>query len=361
LTEQTPEYLEAIINASKALNVPIQDLTLDQFRDYVDQNSNERRKALTITMPEVVQASEWEKVKELAIIIDSANKQIAEKYRFNLGSSTIRPSEQNWKFGQFIPINNRRRVVELSIFATFLSVLLSVGILFLITLFNQSIAFEQGIIPTIAIPLVIGPIVSFIIFTQSYHLTRTMNQLDELNRTDDLTGLYNRRFFTELVEMELAVASRYEFPSSLLLIDLDHFRRVNDFYGYRTGDEVIRIIADVIKNNIRRSDVIGRFGGEEMIVFLPHTKLEGAMVAAERIRRIISESEILFEDDQIQVTASIGAVSTGIEIKNIEQLIQAAGSALDMAKERGRDLVECLPHLSQESAVAPEIIEVQPR
>lgn len=361
MTEQAPEYLEAIINVSEALNVPIEDLTLDQFRGYVDQNSNERRKALTITKPEVIQESEWGKAKELAIIINSANKQIAEKYHFKLGTSPVKNPEKNWKFSQFIPINNRRRVIELSVFTTFLSVLLSVGILLLITLFNKSIAFEQGIIPTIAIPLVIGPIVSFIIFTQSYHLTRTMNQLDELNRTDDLTGLYNRRFFTELVEMELAVASRYEFPSSLLLIDLDQFRRVNDFFGYRTGDEVIRIIANVIKNNIRRSDVLGRFGGEEMIVFLPHTKLEGAMVAAERIRRIISESEILFEDDQIEVTASIGAVSTGMEIKNIEQLIQAAGSALDMAKERGCDLVECLPHLSQESAVAPEIIEVQPR
>jgi diguanylate cyclase (GGDEF)-like protein len=146
-----------------------------------------------------------------------------------------------------------------------------------------------------------------------------------------------------------------------LLIDLDHFRRVNDFYGYRTGDEVIRIIANVIKNNIRRSDVIGRFGGEEIIVFLPHTKLEGAMVAAERIRRIISESEITFEEDQIDITASIGAVSTGMEIKDIEQLIQAASSALDMARDRGRDFVECLPQLPQESTIAPEIIEVQPR
>jgi diguanylate cyclase (GGDEF)-like protein len=359
LTEQGPEYLEAIVEASRNLNVSIEDLTQEQFMGYIDQNATERRKALTLVQPDEIQELDWEKAIELAIIIDSASKQIAEKYRFNIDTSSTEPSEQNWKFGQLIAVKSRRGIIELSLLTTLIFVILSVTVLFVIALLSKSIAFGEGIIPTIAIPLIIGPIVSYIIFTQSYHLTQAITQIDNLSRTDPLTGLYNKRFFTELVAMEMAVASRYEISSSILLIDLDHFKRVNDTHGHLAGDEVIRIISSVIRRNVRRTDVVARFGGEEFVVFLPHTNLEGALTAANRVRRIIAESEITFKTEQIGITASIGVASTGIEINNIELLLQAAGLAVDAAKEKGSDLVECLPQISQESAIASEVIEVQ--
>jgi diguanylate cyclase (GGDEF)-like protein len=359
LTEQGPEYLEAIVEASRNLNVSIEDLTQEQFMGYIDQNATERRKALTLVQPDEIQELDWEKAIELAIIIDSASKQIAEKYRFNIDTSLTEPSEQNWKFGQLIAVKSRRGIIELSLLTTLIFVILSVTVLFVIALLSKSIAFGEGIIPTIAIPLIIGPIVSYIIFTQSYHLTQAITQIDNLSRTDPLTGLYNKRFFTELVAMEMAVASRYEISSSILLIDLDHFKMVNDTHGHLAGDEVIRIISSVIRRNVRRTDVVARFGGEEFVVFLPHTNLEGALTAANRVRRIIAESEITFKTEQIGITASIGVASTGIEINNIELLLQAAGLAVDAAKEKGSDLVECLPQISQESAIASEVIEVQ--
>lgn len=358
MTEQGPEYLEAIVAASRSLDVSLEDLTQEQFMGYIEQNSNERRKALQVVQPEAIQELDWEKAKELAVIIDSASKQIAEKYRFNIDTSSEESLEQNWTFGQFIAVNSRRRVFELSVLTTLLCIILSVGVLFLITLLNKSIGFAEGILPTIAIPLIIGPIVSYIIFMQSYQLTQAKTKLEDLSRTDLLTGLYNKRFFTELVGMELAVASRYEFSSSLLLIDLDHFKDVNDDYGHLAGDEVIRIISNVIRRNVRRTDVVGRLGGEEFIVFLPHTDLDGAMVAADRVRRIISESEITYKEDQIRVSASIGAASTSVEITDIEELLQAADVAMCTAKGNGHNKLENLPNASRDNEVDAEVIDL---
>jgi diguanylate cyclase (GGDEF)-like protein len=358
LTEQGPEYLEAIVAASRSLNISLEDLTQDQFMDYIEQNSNERRKALQLVQPDVIQELDWEKAKELAVIIDSASKQIAEKYRFNIDTSSSESLEQNWKFGQFIPVNSKGRIFELSILTTLLCIVLSVGILFLMSLLSTSVVFERGIIPAIAIPLIIGPVVSYIIYMQSYQLTQAKTKLEDLSRTDPLTGLYNKRFFTELVGMELAVASRYEFSSSVLLIDLDHFKSVNDNFGHLAGDEVIRIISNVIRRNVRRTDVVGRLGGEEFIVFLPHTNLEGALVAADRVRRIISESEITYKDDQIAVTASIGAASTGVEITDVEQLLQAANVAMCTAKSNGHSKLENLPNSYHDNEVDAEVIDL---
>jgi diguanylate cyclase (GGDEF)-like protein len=359
LTEQVPEYLEAIVDASIVLNVPIEDLTQDQFMSYFDRNSNERRKALKAIRPEIIQGSDWEKAKELASVIDSASKQIAEKYRFKIVTPQEETFEIRQKFGRFITVNSRRRVFELSMITTLLCVILSIGVLFLITLLDPSVTFKREFLPTIAIPLIFGPIVSYIIFSQSYQLTQAVAKLDELSRTDPLTGLYNRRFFTELVDMELAVASRYEFSSSLLLIDLDHFKRINEDYGHVAGDEVLRIISKVIRRNVRRTDVVGRLGGEEFLVFLPHTNLYGALIAADRVRRIISESEITFKNEKLSITASIGTAATSHEIIDIEGLLQAADSALTVAKNNGHDLVEGISQTPTESEIDPEVIEVQ--
>jgi diguanylate cyclase (GGDEF)-like protein len=360
VTEQGPEFLEAIVEASRTLEVSIEDLTQDQLKRYIEQPSADRRKASISIKPDAIQESDWEKAKELAIILDASSRQIAEKYCFNIEASAGQSPEEEWTFNQFISVGSKKGVFGLSLITTLLCIIISIGILFIITLLSQSITFEQGIIPAIAIPLIAGPIVFYIIFTQSYHLTQAISKLEDLRRTDPLTRLYNWRFFSELVGMELAVASRYTFSSSLLLIDLDHFKRINDTYGHLAGDEVLRIISSVIKLNVRRTDVVGRLSGEEFIVFLPHTKLEGAMVAADRVRRIISESEITFKEDRIGITASIGVASTELEIADVEQLLHVAASALDVAKDKGRNLAASFPQITQENAVGSEVIEIQP-
>jgi diguanylate cyclase (GGDEF)-like protein len=359
LTENVHEYFEAIIRASKEFEVPVEELTLDQFTDYVDHTSLERGDALKSFEPAEIQESDWEKVKELSIIIDDASKDIAEKHRFRVAPSATERKENEWKIPQLITVSSGRRVFELTMLTTSLLVALSVGVLFLISLFNKLVSFEAGIVPAIAIPLIVGSIVSSIIFLQFYLLTKAKAEVERLNRTDPLTGLLNRHFFTELIEMELAVASRYDFSSSLLLIDLDHFKRVNDVHGYLTGDEVIKIISKVVRRNVRRTDIVGRFGGEELMVFLPHTPLEGALVAADRLRRIISESELIFNDERIDITASIGVTSTELGISEIDQLIQTADSAMYMAKKGGRNQVESFPQIPQESGIKAEVIELR--
>ena len=359
MTEQGPEYLEAIVEASKNLDISIEDLSQDQFIGYFGPDPSKRRKTDSLSNLDVIPESDWEKAKEFATIIDSASKQLAEKYRFNIDTSPEDSFRQRWKFGQFVAVNSRRRVAELSLLSTVICVLISIAILFFVTLVSKSVTFGEEIIPAVAIPLILAPIMSYIIFTQSYQLTQAMVILEDLSRIDSLTGLFNARFFTELVEMELAVASRYDFSSSLLVIDLDHFKKINESYGHLAGDEVIRIISNVIRGNVRRTDLVGRLGGEEFIVFLPHTNLEGAMIAADRVRGIISESEITFKDDRIDVTASVGVASTDIEVKNIEHLLQNAESALAIAKDKGRNLIECLPQISEESVNDSEVIEVQ--
>jgi diguanylate cyclase (GGDEF)-like protein len=348
-----------IVEASRSLNISIEDLTQDQFQGYVEQNSKERRKSLQLAGPEEIQEFDWEKAKELAIIIDSASMQIAEKYRFNIDTSPVASLEQNWELEQVITVNSKRRVFELSILTTSLCIFLSVGILFLISLLSTSMTVERGIIPAIAIPLIIGPIVSYIIFMQSYQVTQAIAKLQDLSRTDPLTGLYNKTFFTELVGMELDVASRYQFSSSLLLIDLDHFKRINDNYGHLAGDEVIRIISNVIRRNVRQTDVIGRFGADEIMIFLPHTDLEGAMVAADRVRRMISESEIYYKEERFKVTASIGAAFTECGMENLEQLLQAANVAMCTAKDKGRNGLEYIPTAPQDSELDVEVLELQ--
>jgi len=344
LTEQAPEYFEAIIEASTQNKVPIKDLTLDQFTAYVDQNPSERRVALQVSKATEIEVSEWERVKEISAIIDSASKQMAEKNRFRIAPEQPVENDWNWSNIQPITVKSRKRVIELTLLTSLLSVILFVAGFFCITLLNPSISFENGIVPVVAIPGFLGPVVSYIIFTQSYLLSKAIAEAEDLKRTDPLTGLYNIHFFTELANMELSVASRYDFPSSLLLIDLDHFRNVNDVFGHMAGDEVIKILSNVIKNNLRRTDFVGRLSGEEWVVFLPHTKLEGAMVAANRICRLIAETEITYNDERIHITACVGVGSTANGVDNFDQLIQIADSAISVAKVKGSDQVEgCLP------------------
>ncbi len=164
----------------------------------------------------------------------------------------------------------------------------------------------------------------------------------ELSRkavTDSLTGLYNRGHFQMTLAKELSLARRKERPVSLLLIDIDHFKKVNDECGHQVGDEVIKHVARTIKESCRETDVVARYGGEEMVVILTETSIEQATVVAERIRRTLEEQPLHHGDRVVKATASLGVAVNDGQRKEPESLIKAADDALYRSKANGRNRV----------------------
>ena len=160
--------------------------------------------------------------------------------------------------------------------------------------------------------------------------------ISHLAATDELTGLYNRRFFNENVTKAVSAAKRYKFPFSLIMADIDKFKVVNDTHGHAAGDQVLKVFADILRSLARTEDVSARWGGEEFIVLLTHTVCEGAYVMAERVRRSF-ESESL-RIASIAVTVSLGVVEWK-DGEDAEALIRRADKALYRAKDEGRNRV----------------------
>ena len=187
--------------------------------------------------------------------------------------------------------------------------------------------------------------------------SRLYREIEILATTDELTGIRNRRSFMELGEQEIKRTSRYKRPLSAIMLDVDHFKRVNDTWGHPAGDAVLRGVAQQCANLIRKADlfgkyekkpaeggnIIGRFGGEEFAILLPETSLEGAMIVAERIRASIEHMVFSAQSETgfslIQVTASLGVTSVDPESDNLIDMFTRADQALYTAKQTGRNRV----------------------
>jgi two-component system, cell cycle response regulator len=161
---------------------------------------------------------------------------------------------------------------------------------------------------------------------------------------DPLTGLYNRRHFEERLGSELASSQRHGRPLSLLLVDVDHFKKVNDDHGHLAGDEALKMIAFVLRGAIRKEDVLARYGGEEFVVLARETALAGARALGERVRKAVERSRCAWQGSDLGLTVSIGVtVSIGLAEfvagRSERELIEAADRALYLAKEAGRNRV----------------------
>lgn len=161
--------------------------------------------------------------------------------------------------------------------------------------------------------------------------------MEQLIVLDPLTGTKNRRALIEFGEIQFTLTKRYGHAFSIMFIDLDYFKKINDQFGHLAGDEILINIAKIFKNNLREVDQFGRFGGEEFIAILPNTNLSNAMVLAERIREIIADFTHEFENQNIQVTVSIGIASSQALDDNFNQMIKRADQALYCAKNSGRN------------------------
>ncbi len=159
--------------------------------------------------------------------------------------------------------------------------------------------------------------------------------LDKITKTDGLTQLYNHKYIYERLEQEILKAKSFEKGLSIIMFDIDHFKHVNDTYGHQEGDLVIIAVANTLKTQCRKYDILGRYGGEEFLAILPNTNLEGAMLTAERIRKRI---ELLEFDSGIKITISGGIAEYSNE--NALTLVKKADNLLYVAKESGRNRIE---------------------
>lgn len=157
--------------------------------------------------------------------------------------------------------------------------------------------------------------------------------------TDPLTGLYNRRFFWDALTREIAAARRKGLPFSVILFDLDHFKRVNDVFGHDAGDIVLKEVAAVLRGAVRDSDVAVRHGGEEFAVLLPETSMEIAAERAERLRQDLEQHEISYGDQALHITASFGVAECPPGASDASALMRAVDAAMYSAKAAGRNRV----------------------
>lgn len=173
-------------------------------------------------------------------------------------------------------------------------------------------------------------------------LQTATRQLERLASTDPLTGAYNRRHFMETGDNELLRSNRYDHAVTVLMLDIDHFKAVNDTYGHSIGDIALKETVRVIEETLRGEDTLGRLGGEEFAVLLPETNASRAALLAERIRVAIGEIVIETPTDPLSFTMSIGLTEGSKDDKTIDDLLKRADDGLYKAKEQGRNQVVSL-------------------
>ncbi len=164
--------------------------------------------------------------------------------------------------------------------------------------------------------------------------------LSKISITDDLMQVFNRRYLMRRLDEELRKIKRYDYPLSALMLDLDFFKEVNDKYGHLQGDSTLKSLAALLKKNVRNMDIICRYGGEEIVILLPHINFHGAKLTAERLRTKVKQHDFGTKDVTIKLTISLGLVSFDAQDKlDVDTVIRALDQQLYEAKNSGRDRV----------------------
>ncbi len=186
-------------------------------------------------------------------------------------------------------------------------------------------------------PLLVAPTVSFFFVYLLQELDKARQAAHTLAVQDYLTGLYNRRYFMAHADIEFAKAQRYRTPLSVLALDADHFKAINDTYGHPAGDQVLVAIGQVMQSCVRALDLPARSGGEEFMVLLPMTDAASAMAMAERIREEMASKVITHEQQTVRVTLSVGVASLTPSTTSMDELLTQCDKALYSAKAAGRN------------------------
>lgn len=175
------------------------------------------------------------------------------------------------------------------------------------------------------------------IATSKLALQEANGELERLSRTDGLSQLFNRSFWEECLHRELQRSRRHQHPASLIILDVDLFKEVNDTHGHVAGDDVIRFIGRQMRLNLRETDVGGRYGGEEFAIILPETSADDALVFAERLRYVVEEATMKHDDSEFKITISLGIAELDEQMSIEQNWIEAADHALYESKKNGRN------------------------
>jgi len=193
----------------------------------------------------------------------------------------------------------------------------------------------QTLLDTVYVCIAMGIAFGFLWMTTA----ELSHELEMMASTDSLTRIYNRRVFREWCEREFDRSVGNGTPFSLLMMDLDHFKRINDRYGHRGGDEVLLAVVQIMQDSIREIDTLGRWGGEEFVALLPGTCMDEAQIVAERVRRNVEQLVLNIDEANIGVTVSLGIATLRGREDGLDAMFVRADRALYLAKESGRNQV----------------------
>jgi diguanylate cyclase (GGDEF)-like protein len=180
-------------------------------------------------------------------------------------------------------------------------------------------------------------LVAYVTSILASDILNAKKRITELSQTDDLTGILNMRAFNEIFEKEIASAARYAYPLSVLMIDLDKLKLVNDQFGHTTGSDLIRHAASLMKNGIREADILARYGGDEFVILMPHTDARSSALVAERIRKLFETNPLNIDGHGLPASVSIGIASYPENVSRPETLLDKADAALYRSKTSGRN------------------------
>jgi diguanylate cyclase (GGDEF)-like protein len=198
-------------------------------------------------------------------------------------------------------------------------------------------AYEIGCVDYVIKPFRLKELLSRI--KRELSMQKMVHKLELLSITDSLTGLYNRRYFTEVSKHILDLAKRENKPLSVVMIDIDNFKNINDTYGHQVGDKALVSLSKRLMKCQRKSDIICRYGGEEFVILFPNTSLDGAVSVAEKIRQKIANIKIKSSSEKISFTISLGVSHVDLKDTNIERSLKNADDALYEAKNNGKNKV----------------------
>ena len=191
--------------------------------------------------------------------------------------------------------------------------------------------------------LILVPTIGAVVLRLLFQLERARARLAVLATQDALTGVHNRRYFFEIAEREWQRCKRYGEDAALLLIDADNFKSINDMHGHLCGDKLLVAIARAVRVTLRATDLMARFGGEELVILLPHTDPLGALDVAERIRERVAGGRLDWHGEKVGITVSVGVASYGGDDRTLDALVHDADLALYAAKKAGRNCVRAAP------------------
>lgn len=228
-------------------------------------------------------------------------------------------------------------VVRVTLALTLVTIVVAVFVGFVLTNAFTGRSFREGLFIPVLIALLITPIFSWFSLSLIQRLDETEHRLSILAITDELTGLYNRRYLVRTVKAEFERAQRYGSGFSIILLDIDEFKQINDIYGHQTGDRVLQHIAEIGNREKRTVDVLARYGGDEFVFLLPNSRREGVLSFANRIRKHIYRSLLFIGGEQVQISVSMGVANYRPGTSDLESLFNAADTALYEAKLAGRN------------------------